>query len=412
MHITLRQTLALALVFSSLVQAGEDTVAPKVEPELTPDKELLAKIEALPDNTWLKLPAFKVTGALDWLGPQAEERKRGPFGRSYCGYAVWAPERKRAIYMGGGHNVRRWCDVWEYDLAANTWVCLLGNDPAGMQKNTEEWFREHTILAEDGCITTKSGGPVAVAHTWNQFCYDPDRRVALWINSMPRSVEYSVKLDQPDNVAVKGLGMSLDDFQKKLCKDGIYVWEFDPSKRKFTKREFVVNLKSPGNTTGGRQEEGFMRYIPDLKGAFFSGRLRDPKTGEWKPFGGKGGPRWYGYCGDYDPHTKRLFAHQGPNTFALSIETGEWQQVGTTGPKDYSVRYDPVAKELISMTAAGVFGLDTTKNEWVKKPDPQGDLPAPGPYELSYYDPERNVHVSYNCSDVYVYRYKRAPNRR
>jgi hypothetical protein len=168
----------------------------------------------------------------------------------------------------------------------------------------------------------------------------------------------------------------------------------------------------PGNTTGGRLEEGFLRYIPELKTPFCCGALRDPKAGEWKPFGGKGGPPWYGYCGDYDPDTKQLFAHRAPNTYAMSIPTGEWKLVSTNGPSDYGVRYDLVAKELISMTGAGVFGFDTTKNEWVKKPDPKGDLPAAGPYGLAYYDPERNVHVGYNCSDVYVYRYQRAAGKK
>lgn len=409
--------LILFFSLNYLTFKAEDPKTGIIEPMLEPDKALLDKIKNLPENSWLKLPNLKVVGDLEGLPANANERAVGPFGRSYCGYAVWAPERQRAIYMGGGHNVRRQSDVWEYDLASNTWVCLLGVDPAGVQRSTEEWFRENTVMAADGTIITKSGGPVAISHTWNQFCYDPDRKVALWVNSMPRSVEYSVKLDKEDNVAAKGLGIPFDEFKKKLCKDGTYVWEFDPAKRKFTKREFIVNTNVPGNTIGGRQEEGTMRYISDLKTVFFSGSLRDPKTGEWKAFGGKGSPPWYGYSGEYDPETKQFFVHAGPwakapnCTYAMAIPSGEWKLVSSKGPTDYGVKYDTVAKELIAMTLEEkimrVWGFDSVKNEWHKKPNSLGDLPEQGPYGISYYDPLRNVHVYYNSIDVYVYRVKK-----
>ena len=403
---------AFSLAFLAPVFAGDPAAPPKVEPELAPDKDLLAKIEALPDNTWLKLPPFKVIGELDWLSPKADERYRGPFGRSYCGLAVWAPERKRAIYMGGGHNVRRWSDVWEYDLAANTWVCLRGNDPAGNQVNTEEWFRANTKMAEDGCVITKSDGPVAISHTWSQFCYDPERRVALWVNSMPRSIEYSLKPAQPDNAAQKGLGLTFDDFQKKLCKDGTYIWEFDPAKRKFMRREYVFNSNVPGNTIGGRIEEGTMRYVPGLKTIFFNNLLRDPATGEWKPAGGKGGPRYYPACGgDYDPNTRQLVLCDPrlKTVYGLSIDTREWKELCANGPAvgGYSFQYDPVAREFFTLDDGG-WSFSTARNEWTKKPAAQGDLPAPGPYGFSWYDPARNVYAVYNCSDVYVYRCKKS----
>jgi hypothetical protein len=407
-------TLTCAATCCLTAAAAEPAPPPKVEPELAPDKELLARIEALGDNTWMKLPRFKVIGELDWLSPKADERARGPFGRSYCAYAVWAPERKRALFMGGGHNVRRQSDVWEFDLAANAWICLRGRDAGGSQTNTEEWFRANTKMAEDGFIVTKDDGPVAVSHTWSQFCYDPERRVALWVNSMPRSVVYSLDLDKPDNVAAKGLGLPFAEFHKKLCRDGIYVWEFDPARRRFTRREFVFNLKRPGNTTGGRLEEGTMRYIPELKTTFFNGTLRDAATGEWKPIGAKGGPRYYPACGgDYDPKTRRLLLYQKGAVWALSIDTKEWKQVSSDGPQGcgYGFQYDPAAGEFIAQTwedkKVVTWSFDTAKDQWARKPDPQGEMPAAGSQSIRWYDPDRNVHVYYNCLDVYVYRAKR-----
>src|SRR4051794_39108422 len=56
----------------------------KVEPGLAPDKELLAKIEALPDNTWLKLPPAKTAGDRSWMKGGFVDFLRGPMIRSYC----------------------------------------------------------------------------------------------------------------------------------------------------------------------------------------------------------------------------------------------------------------------------------------------------------------------------------------
>ncbi|MCE9532457.1 MAG: hypothetical protein K8T89_15255, partial [Planctomycetes bacterium] len=43
-----------------------------------PDKDLLAKIEALADNTWMNLPAVKTAGDLSWQPANGDFRRRGP----------------------------------------------------------------------------------------------------------------------------------------------------------------------------------------------------------------------------------------------------------------------------------------------------------------------------------------------
>lgn len=68
--------LALAMALPTV--AAEQAATPKVKPELTPDKELLAKIEALPENTWLKLPPCKTTGDMGVLSKDPDYKRAGP----------------------------------------------------------------------------------------------------------------------------------------------------------------------------------------------------------------------------------------------------------------------------------------------------------------------------------------------
>lgn len=402
----------------AMLRASEATAMSKVEPELAPDKDILAKIEALPENTWLKLPTFKVIGKLDWLGPRADERARGPFGRSYCAKMLYAPERQRAVFFGGGHNVRRINDVWEYDLASNTWNCLRPADPS--QKDSEEWFRENTML-KDGIIMTKAGGQVAVSHQWDQVAYDPERHLALWINSMPRSVNYSIKLDNPDNVVAKAYGMTFDEFQKKLGKDSLHVWGYDLAKKEWTSVECVASWKGPGNTTGGRQESGILKWMPDQKTLVFIGAttlVRDASNGEWKKV--PGGSGTYGASAAYDEANKQVVAIAGRKTLTYAIGQKGWKTAIEEGPvagndAASALFFDPVSKHVLMHTLPSKEGehpyalwvYDPAKNEWFD-PKPQGDVPPIVGERLLYLDEARNVLVYYDSRNVYVYRYKLA----
>ena len=55
--------------------------------------------------------------------------KTGPLARDFTLKMVWAPERKRVLFCGANHGVpHRLNDVWEFDLAALTWVMLYAPD--------------------------------------------------------------------------------------------------------------------------------------------------------------------------------------------------------------------------------------------------------------------------------------------
>ena len=167
---------------------AEPPAVRKVEPELAPDAELLAKLKALPENTWLKLPPCKTTGDMGVLNKDPDYKRLGPMVRDYCNKMVWAPERKRALYCGGGHNIHPYNDVWEYDLASNTWICLYGADPVpprtkpGEEEKAVAWYKEHAIL-KDGAVRTPRGAPLRPCHTWWSLCYDSDRKRMLFLES-------------------------------------------------------------------------------------------------------------------------------------------------------------------------------------------------------------------------------------
>jgi hypothetical protein len=222
--------IALFAVMNMFV-AGDalaaDAAAPAVvEPALLPDTNLLARVAALPPNTWLKLPPVKVIGDLDWVDKAGWKsmRERGPYGRDYSGKAAWMPDRKRAIFAGGGHNVLPLNDVWEYDLAANTWICLYGADtPAQGQK--AEWMKDNLVLT-NGVLQTKRGGPPRLSHTFDGWNYDPVRRVAF----MPESLRGAVFVDA--KVVAQGLGLTAAELEAQW-KPAPFFLTFDPYARKW-----------------------------------------------------------------------------------------------------------------------------------------------------------------------------------
>jgi len=384
-------------------------VPAKVEPELAPDKELLAKIEALPDNTWLKLPKFKVGGDIAWCGERNYNAhnmvKIGPSIRGYSGQMAWAPERKRALYCGANHQAPHFLnDVWEYDLASNTWVCLA--PPDTHFSGSAEWVKANVVV-KDGVATTKRGGPIRPCHTWDGLCYDPERRRLLWLDPARGLIFGSW-----DKVAA-GLGADLKPEDAKL-KPAPWIFEFDPVARKWD--NVWTGIPDAG-------EACVMEYLPDRKAIFLKGgtrpcgtQLYEPEKKAWKPLSSKGQPG-YGSIGAYSPDHKLVVVVDSASTATYSLETNEWKPVqpkAPVGARDCTgvLCYDAAAKFFVLYTFQGdrkadfLWIYDPAKNEWTD-PKPGGDVP-PATGAAGYYDPERNVSVFYTQSDVYIYRGRKA----
>src|SRR5262245_62160849 len=209
--------LGLGLPAGAAEQISSPAVPVTVEPKLAPDREVLAKIAALPDNTWLKLPPAKTAGNRSWMKGGFADFLGGPTIRSYCPKMVWAPERLRALYCGAGHNVHPWNDVWEYDLASNTWACLYAPDPGslppkgGNEKELLDWYQKNYVCG-DGVITTRRGAPVRPSHTWWGLCYDTERRrMVFW--DAHRGIMFTHQILN-NKLLSKALGLQGHDLQR------------------------------------------------------------------------------------------------------------------------------------------------------------------------------------------------------
>jgi len=402
-----RRTAALlACLAPALSYAGE-----KVEPPLAPDAALLARIEALPDNTWLKLPPVKVAGDLDWLR-DPDKRKFGPRCRDYSNWMAWAPERKRALYCGGGHNIDPMNDVWEYDLAANTWACLLPADSIVPRKPREQPLAEFVkanATFKDGVVTTPSGAPLRPAHTWCGLCYDPERRRMLFLEPH-QGLLFTDKAE-----LAKAFGLTPQEFASQR-KPGSYIWAFDPVARKWDDVETGV--------TGG--EGAIMLYVEHLKTLWVKSArgptaLYDREKKAWKPLAKC--PVGYGAVGAYDPDTRAVVVINASRnektpettyqTYCYSFDADQWKTVQERAPaggRDASCHfhYDTAARCFVLITNAAeprLWLYDAARNQWTD-PKPQGDIP-PKSRLAGYYDPERNVTVNYDGKEVWVYRCKK-----
>jgi hypothetical protein len=406
--------LAVAMSLPIAVPA-EPAAAPKNKPELAPDKELLAKIEALADNTWLKLPPSKRTGDMGVLSKDPDYKRAGPFVRDFCNRMVWAPERRRALYCGGGHNVHPWNDVWEFDLAANTWVCLYGADPApprlgpGKEAEAEAWYKANAVV-KDGVIRTPRGGPLRPCHTWWSLCYDSDRKRLLFVESHKGLFATDkAALAKAHNLDPKG--PMLQTYGSGAGE--AWLLSFDPDTGAW--REVLTKVPKAG-------ESSMLEYLPDqktlwwLSGTTYLYEPAAPK--EWKPVA-KDGPKLGGESA-YDPETKKVVVTLGLQTWVFSCEKNTWTLVHENAPDGGYVPastfcYDSTAKKFVLYThlklkdkdaGARLWLYDVKENKWTA-PAPPGAGPTVTNV-AGYYDPARNVTVIYSNGETWVYRAKKA----
>ena len=419
-----KTTLAAALLALLATPTAAAELAPaapaKVEPELAPDNELLARIEALPDNTWMKLPPVKTSGDLAWCGkpdwPNSENMpKFGPGLRGYSLKMAWAADRKRALYCGTHHGVFPITnDVWEYDLAANTWVCVYASDPSLLSGGTVEFFQKNAVF-KDGIVQTPRGGQVRAIHTWSGLTYDSDRHRMLWFVPKGRGCTFTDR-----QTLAKGLGFQ--DEKELLAKwrtgtvgryTTTYIWSFDP----FGKKWEILTEGVPVFDEGQSAE-----YIADRKmvWASWGAQLYDPDKKATTDPKAKGKTAGVGeVVAAYDPESKTVVMVSQNKTNTYSFATNEWKVVQDNAiasgadMRSY-MAYDLVATKFILDTVdkgpqgqnqSGLYLYDLARNEWTEA-KPQGDTAPPG--GGGYYDPERNVTVKYTGRDTYVYRCKRA----
>ena len=369
-------------------EASAQTIITPVIPK--PQNDLLSQIENLPNNTWMKLPPFKVTGDIEWL-KNKEMSYKGPIIRDYCNKIVWASDRKRALYCGGGHTSFIYNDVWEYDLSQNTWECLLANEDVfeGFTKegseNEVEILRSR-IKLQGAAVTSNNGAPIRISNTHCNLTYDPIRH-RLILCDVFRGL-WATKKD----LISKAVDLNIDTLIKKES----LLFQFDPEKRKW----------EPWKDVPYSSETAPLEYIPDQKSLWLrfgkSYMLDESKNKELIDLKESGNGPGLGYLTAYDPESKVIVAVQGKNTFSFSFATNQWQLLHNgTGPYGIipksSFCYDSISKKFIlvtSETTPCLWVFDLKKNEW-SNPVTSGDIPVPGSF-ICYFDPVHNVTVLYS----------------
>lgn len=411
----LRRSCAIAvscgLLWLACVSATavEPAVTPSAtQPELQPDGDLLARITTMPDNSWLKLPPGKVTGDLAWLKGDPDYLRQGPRVRDYCNKMVWAPERKRALYCGAGHNIHPRNDVWEFDLAANTWVCLYGADilQTAPTTQTEEWARK-TVVLRDGAIRTVRGAPVRPAHTWWGLCYDTDRRrLVFWdahkglIFTNRKAIAGAIGLEEKADI-LRGSGSGPGE---------AWVFTFYPETRQWGQ----VLTKAPKS-----YESSELEYLPGRKTLWLhSGPTYVlDEQGAWKQTASaKAGPP-SGALSAVDPETGIIVSVCGNRTWIYSLADDGWTLAVEDGPVSGIVPastfcFDSRAKMFVLYTsmkdksgnppARKLWLFDARTKKWTD-PAPAGQTPQIGNV-AGYYDAARNVTVIYGSSETWLYR--------
>lgn len=400
--------LLVSICFATIIQAQNSTT---IEPVLNPDLELLQKIKDLPDNTWMKLPPLKITGELGTLSSDKDYLWSGPRVRDYCNKMVWAPNRKRALYTGGGHNTHPQNDVWEFDLASNTWVCLYGADKVPPRFTAEKeadgiaWYKENSVF-KNGVITSPRGAPLRPCHTWWAITYDSHRNQLLFIESHKGffSTDKSL-LAKTHNLEItspilKGYGSGPGE-----C----WLFTFDPQKKEWV--DVQTNIPKS-------RESSNLEFLEENKELFWvSGKtyFKKENKNEWAvlPKSGFGG----GGMTAYDPYLKKMVGIVGNETWAFDMATKEWQllikesPVGSVVPSG-TFCFDTKAKKFILYThwkakpdsdvTPQLWVFDLKEQKWEK---PEGETPKIGNI-AGYYDVDRNVTVIYHTKETWVYRHK------
>lgn len=392
--------------------------AGKIKPELPPDQALLAKIAALADNTWLKLPQTKTAGELAWAtGDVGDYARSGPTVRDYCNKMVWAPERRRALYCGAGHNIHPWNDVWEYDLAANTWICLYAPEPGPPPseaggKEVVNWYREN-FQYRDGVLSTRKGAPVRPAHTWWGLCYDTERRRMVFWDAHKGQLFSDRVLNT--ELLLQALGLKADHPAVRLSGSGpgeAWIFTFSPGEAAW--KEVITGAPKA-------YESSQIEYLMDRQKFWLhSGRTyqSDASLRHWK-LAGQGGPG-QGVVSAYDSETRTVVA-AGSKAWVYSCDRDRWMEKAAVPEGDGGyipnsiMSFDSVAKYFVLFTWLEVAGknlppvrlwLYSLKQDRWFRPVPQGDVPLLEPY-TGYYDLERNVSVYCNShGEVWVYRFQ------
>jgi len=382
----------------------------EVTPSLDPDPAVVKILNSLGPNQSAWLPPVKTTGPINETMKKFGLHKTGPRPRNYCKKWVWAPDRKRAFFCGANAGVpHRFNDVWEYDLAANTWVLLYEPDAdfnrvRHMKPDEKQAFFDRTGMVTNGILMTVKGAPFDPIHSWWQITYEPNMHALLWVMGNQNKAGYPHK--------------------NKIPWGKVEMWAYYPFENRW---EYF----RPDKTHPPGQNASILEYIPDRTNVLWYTRswrgcatsLFDGRTKKWTHKLGKKEMQKDPNCppteavAAYQSHTNILVVHRGGDsrkgkltpkvTYHYDLAANKWTKVLTSmdGPRGFDsagpMTYDSLARQSY-INHGGLWAYAVGDKAWRKlTPDGPG---APG--GMACYNPEHNVlMVDPGRGKIWVYRH-------
>lgn len=387
-------TLAAAPLWPSRPHAAD---AP-----LAPNATALERIQSLRPNQSLRLGRAKVVGEFNATAREFGLDRTGPRARDFCRKMVWAPERRRALFAGANHGTpHRLNDVWEFDLAALTWLLLYAPDLprtyGGLGTDASD------VEFRDGVLMTRRGGPAVIGHTWSGLTYDAAQRCMLFMNTWPINVEPLVQ-------QVGG-----DPGQRYL---GPPLWRFDAAARRWS----VVKTPQPWPKAA---VGALLEWVPELGGSVWhlnnwqlsASWLLDSERNAWRVIADAKSSPGFGdqapgreLVGYHDPVRKRIVAQYKTDTFHFDTATRRWTRSVVSGAVDGHdahtgfYRHPASGLGLLVDFRDGrlhVYNPDSASWRTVK---PDGEPMPSGARALAFVDQHLNVLTVIDDTEVWVYR--------
>jgi hypothetical protein len=340
----MKKVVLAILFFSSLIFSQKTLL-----PVLDPDTAVLNVIQNLAPNQGAYLDSFTCVDMYGGAGLAVFSTfaTRGPGIRNWCHKWTYAPSRQRALYCGANHGVpHKFNDVWEYDLASNTWAMLHKPDPGAVPCHT--WWGMAYDSKRDTLWWVSPGG----CGPWiGWFVYDPYAQEGWaeksFSNTAP-NITFSAAFDyNPER--------DLFTWYSTATTGSIGMWSLDPADWSFTQLlDQGVRLRPTSGCDSCPQAEQITAYEDFYREGPF--QIRDR-------FGGI----------DYDPDNKVHLAYHHP-------EDG-------VGPDELWAYYAP--------------------QDYLVKMVPAGDVPSGN--AMMFYHRELKVFVLYFHDSPNIYVYKSIP---
>ena len=369
------------------------------------DEGVKKQIAALDPNRGTRLGNARILGELNDTARRFNLHLTGPRRRDFSLKMVWAPERRRALFVGANHgSPHRLNDVWEFDLAAMAWILLYAPDNprtyAGLGPDSSD------VVFRDGVLQTRRGGPAVIGHTWSGLTYDPRGQRMLFMNTWPIDVD----------ALVRQVGGDPADRYR-----GPPLWAFSPRSR--TWAALKTSPPWPRAAVGALLED-----LPELGGAIWhlnnwqlSATWLLSDAGNWTVVADRKttpdfarnapGRELVGY---HDAKRQLLIAQYRQATYHFDIRHRLWACVVPpddkgSAPEGHDAHTafcaDPVTGRglLLDFRTRQLWSYDPEGCRW-ERMSPIGDPMPDGKRMLAYFDAALGVLAVIDDTEVWVYR--------